>query len=246
MTVALITFKSYYLSTSKGISLLALPLIMILIFIFQNKNRTQLDDVKIVVNALVLVTCFTNINMISSSIAYDRHFIRLKLYKASHVNYHIYILGTILPVFLSTILSQAIILFMCSVFFNFDIMQFHITYFLLFSLISSLSLTWIGIYIGFYSKDSVTSHTISNLVSAFLTFFGGLFFPVSNFPLSFLKNFSKIIPLTYANQLFSNFVLDLLHEKTFVAQSSITILILLAYCLLSTYLIFAKNLWLKT
>lgn len=244
MTISIITLKSYYLSTSRGIALLVLPFIMIFVFLLQNKSREEVDSLRLIINGLLLVSCFANVNVIASSIGYDIHFLRMKLYKASNLSYRQYMTGVIVPAIASTLLSQLIIVAVSSLFFSIRITEINFVLFFLTSIITSLSLMAIGVYIGFYSKDIVAAHTISNLVTSFLTFFGGVFFPVDNFPFPILSAIAKAIPLSYSSHAYyASLAKSFQLQADIEYQGSLCTLILLS--LISMGVVYMNTLWAK-
>ncbi|GAB3955122.1 hypothetical protein GCM10028805_41780 [Spirosoma harenae] len=241
-TIGLITVKNYYLSTSKGVALFVLPISMIWIFVLQTKIRTESENSNLIINALLLVSCYVNINMLSSTIGYDIHFLRLKLYKASSVTYRQYISGVILPAILTTWLVQLSILLLGTLFFNYSLSSIRVGLLLGTSTISSILLIGIGVYIGFYSRNIVAAHTIANLSTSFLTFFGGIFFPIDNLPNDLLIQFAKRLPLYPLKQLYAHCFHQLVLTTDGPAYWE-TMFIVFLVALLSLSLMYSKNVW---
>lgn len=244
ITISIITLKSYYLNTSKGVSLLMLPFVMVFVFILQSDSREQSDNLRLIVNSLVLATCFSNINVLSSSIAYDKSFLRIKLYKSSNISFRLYVVGVALPSIVSTLFAHLLLIFTSPLFFCVNLSNLSIMSFIFISIFSSLSLMCIGVYVGLFTKDLVAAHTIANLVSSILTFFSGVFFSIKKLNLVVLAVFLKVTPLTYiSNSFYSQLLPSFLNSTSPYLSYDVFVLFLIG--LSSVIITLCFDLWRK-
>ncbi|MGB9856987.1 MAG: ABC transporter permease [Dictyoglomaceae bacterium] len=122
----------------------------------------------------------------------------LKRFAVTPVNPFTFILGIALGNFLATFCSAIFVFFLSKIVFRISFVMNWALFFLS-SSSSILGMMALGIFLAEIFKEPQTANNVGVLFLNIMMFFSGIYFPLDFLP-KYLKDFSKILPLTYIAQ----------------------------------------------
>lgn len=178
------------------------------------------DYIEFLLPGIIAMTSMLNsYNLVSNSLSMGRlYFKNFQVIVQSPVPYFSIMTGIVLSGMVRGLVAAIVIIL--AGFFIFNI--FSLTKILLLGLLLNVTLfSCMGVVVGMIVKDTEDNAIYTNFVIMPMAFFSGTFFPIDNLPTA-MKTIIMFLPLSYTN--------ILMRSNEFDSQAILSIIILLAFC----------------